>query len=315
MRRIIVFALLVALIVFTFLYEQLNSSQVRFGVVADVHKDIMHDADERLATFVDEMNRSKVDFTIQLGDFCRPDSQNVAFLDIWNAFRGPRFHVLGNHDMDGGFTREQTMAYWGMPKKYYSFDQEGFHFIVLDGNDRTDPPQEGYAHFIGDEQTSWLRRDLAQNDKPVIIFSHQSLHDAWSVENGEEIRAILDQHNQQSEKGRIIACFNGHSHFDGAEQMNGIWYIGINSMSYQWLGEDYQYLRYSHEVDSLYPWIKYTAPYKDPLFAEVSISGQGKIKIRGRSSEFVGPSPWDLGFPEEHKEQMVPCISDQILEF
>ncbi len=45
--------------------------------------------------------------------------------------------------MDGGFTREQTIEYWGMPTKYYSFDMKGYHFIILDGNDKRDPPQSG----------------------------------------------------------------------------------------------------------------------------------------------------------------------------
>jgi hypothetical protein len=217
--------------------------------------------------------------------------------------------------MDGGYTREQTMAYWGMPKKYYSYELEGFHFIVLDGNDQTDPPQEGYAHFIGDAQKSWLKDDLSGNELPVVIFSHQSLHDVWSVENGDEIMALLEDHNRLSDKGRVIACLNGHSHFDGAQQINGIWYIEINSMSYQWLGDAYRHIRYGPEIDSLYPWIKYTAPYKDPLFAEITIASNGKIRIRGTTSEYVGPSPWDLGFPDAHKSMMVPYISDRVLRF
>ncbi|MDA1165717.1 MAG: twin-arginine translocation signal domain-containing protein [Planctomycetota bacterium] len=42
---------------------------VRFGVVSDVHKDVMHDADERLTVFVKEMQKERPDFVIQMGDF------------------------------------------------------------------------------------------------------------------------------------------------------------------------------------------------------------------------------------------------------
>jgi len=315
MRRIIVITLMLAFIALTFIYEHFWSGRITFGVVADVHKDMMFDADERLGAFTEEMNRSKVDFTIQLGDFCRPYPKNDTFLAVWNSFEGPVYHVLGNHDMDGGFTREQTMAYLGMPGNYYAFDLKGFHFIVLDGNDRTDPPQEGYAHYIGERQKQWLASDLANNENPVVIFSHQSLNDEWMVENGNEIRRLLEEHNMNAEKGRVIACFNGHSHYDAAEEIGGIWYICINSMSYQWLGEEYQYIRYSKALDSLYPWIKYTAPYKDPLYAKVVISGNGKIRIQGTTSEWIGPSPSDLGYPEERKDRMVPWISDRELEY
>ena len=45
--------------------ESNGSAPVRFGVCADVHKDIMHDADARLRAFVDRMNRERVDFVVQ----------------------------------------------------------------------------------------------------------------------------------------------------------------------------------------------------------------------------------------------------------
>ena len=45
---------------------------VRFGICADVHKDVMHDADQRLQAFVTEMNEKDVDFIIELGDFTQP---------------------------------------------------------------------------------------------------------------------------------------------------------------------------------------------------------------------------------------------------
>ena len=77
------------------------SEPLRFGVIADVHKDVMHDADQRLRLFIEEMKREKVDFIIQLGDFCVPIDANLPFLKIWNSFSGPRYHVLGNHDTDG----------------------------------------------------------------------------------------------------------------------------------------------------------------------------------------------------------------------
>ncbi len=114
----------------------LNQHTIRFGLCADVHKDVVHDADIRLKTFIDRINREKVDFITQLGDFCRPYDYNQGFLDIWNQFEGPRYHVLGNHDTDGGFTREQTLKFWGTKDKYYSCGLDGYHFVVLDGNDK-----------------------------------------------------------------------------------------------------------------------------------------------------------------------------------
>jgi len=291
-----------------------QSQPVRFGICADVHKDIMHDADQRLRAFVDRMNRETVDFIIQLGDFCRPYAKNDGFMAIWRSFDGPGYHVLGNHDMDGGFTPDQTATYYHMPGRYYTFDQGGFRFIVLDGNDKTDPPQQGYARYIGTEQQQWLRRQLEATDRSVIIFSHQSLETPGGVENGAALRAILEDANRAARRAKVIACFSGHHHIDYQRRINGIDYIQINSMSYFWMGGDYQHVRYSVEIDKDYPWIKYTAPYRDPVFALVTLEPDGSIRIDGTRSTWVGPSPKELGYNTGDDQRIAPSITDRQLE-
>ena len=57
---------------------------LRFGIIADIHKDVMHDADDRLRVFIEHMTREKVDFVLQLGDFCVPKEENLGFLKVWN---------------------------------------------------------------------------------------------------------------------------------------------------------------------------------------------------------------------------------------
>lgn len=293
---------------------QAQQKSLRFGVCADVHKDIMHDADARLNTFVDRMNRERVDFIIQLGDFCRPYERNNDFMKIWRSFKGPAYHVLGNHDTDGGFTREQTVAYWNMPATYYAFDRGGFRFVVLDGNDKTEPSQSGYARYIGAAQQQWLRRQLETTDRSVIVFSHQSLEEPGGVENGAAIRAILADANRTAGRRKVLACFNGHHHIDHCRRINDIDYIQINSMSYFWMGGDHQHIRYSDEIDKQYPWIKYTAPYRDPLFALITLQPDGTIRIEGTRSEWVGPAPWDLGYAKDKDTRIVPAISTRRLE-
>ena len=115
--------------------------KLRIGIAADVHQDIIHDGYARLRFFIDDMKKRKPDFIIQMGDFALPRKRNQPFLDAWNEFEGPRYHVLGNHDMkDFGFKKEQTMDWWQMERRYYSFDHGDFHFIVLDGNEQNPEP-------------------------------------------------------------------------------------------------------------------------------------------------------------------------------
>lgn len=293
-----------------------DPAPLRFGLCADIHKDIMHDADARLQAFIEHAQKENVDFILQLGDFCRPYDYNRPFLDIWEAFAGPRYHVLGNHDTDGGFSRQAVVDYWSMPGRFYSFDAGVYHFVVLDGNDARQGKPPGYPCYMAADQLAWLRRDLADTDRPTVVFCHQSPLDMQAPEqgldNGAEVRALLEQANAAG--AQVLACFSGHNHMDAHTALNGIHYIQINSMSNYWLGEDYQEIRYSAAVDADFPWIKYTAPYAAPLYALVALEADGTLVIEGTASTFVGSTPWDLDYPHRHcRDRIAPQISDRRL--
>lgn len=289
---------------------------VRFGIMADVHKDIMHDADQRVQAFIHAMTAVHPDFIIELGDFCQPTAKNRDFLNIWNSYPGDKYHVLGNHDMDGGFKRDSTVAFLQSPGRYYSFDKDGFHFVVLDGNDMDPSPNRpaGYAHFFGKEQQEWLRKDLGRSKNPTVIFTHQPL--ISKKENSKEIISVLLESGRNNPAGKVIACFNGHNHADHIDKINDIWFIQINSMSNDWLGDRFVHKSYPDSIHAMYPYIQYTAPYKDPLWALVALSSDGKILIKGRKTEWVGPSPAELKHPG--KDGGVPfstMIRDTLLTF
>jgi predicted phosphodiesterase len=278
-------------------WAQDSQETLRFGIIADVHKDIMHDADERLLAFIQHMKKEQVDFIVQLGDFCVPKEANKKFLNIWNSFSGPRFHVLGNHDTDGGYTREQTVAWWKMPSRYYKFEQSGVQFIVLDGNDRPKNHSGGYPRFIEEDQLNWLRHQLEASELPIVVFVHQSLEreEKGGVQNGADVRQILEEANTKAGRRRVVACFSGHHHRDYVRQINDIVYPQINSASYHWVGADFQHVRYSESIDQTHPYIKYTVPYKDALFAIVTIDrAKSFMSIDGKRSTFVGPAPWEI---------------------
>jgi Icc protein len=300
-------------------HQKLES--VTFGICSDVHLPTMHDSEYRIQTFIDSMKIAQPDFIIELGDFGTPAPEYVHFFDIWNSFPGDKYHVIGNHEMDGGTSREEAVDYRKMQNSYYSFDKNGFHFIVLDANDKKDPNAKGYKQYIGKEQQSWLKGNLANTNLPTVVFSHQGLtispgaEETYGVENFKEIRTIFTSHNKENPSAKVIACFNGHTHYDYAEKVNDIWYVTINSMSYQWMGDAYTHIRYSEEVDKEFRWIKYTAPHKEPLFATIEISTKGFIKINGQQTEWVGPSPWELGYPDKLRKYVRPAISDRVLEF
>lgn len=291
-----------------------QTKKLKIGIVADVHQDVIHDGVERLRFFMDDMKKRNPDFIIQMGDFALPHLYNQPFLDVWNQFEGPKFHILGNHDMrDHGYTKDQTMTWWKMEKRYYSFDQGAFHFIILDGNDQNPKPWSGYDRYIGQEQQEWLKNDLEGTKKPTIVFVHQSLESEGGIANREEIRRILEMAKISSSQSKVLACLSGHHHTDYSKEINGIPYIQINSMSYKWVGGKYQHERFAPHIEQAYPHLKSTCPYKDPLYTVLTLDvDEGKLHLEGRKTSFIAPTPEELSIP--NFENMKPTITERTLK-
>jgi 3',5'-cyclic-AMP phosphodiesterase len=281
--------------------------RVTFGLISDVHQDVMPDGVERVRAFVDAMKKANADFILQLGDFCWPHARNAAFLEAWNAFGGARYHVLGNHDMDGGFTREQTVAYYGIPGRHYTFDAGPVRGVVLDGND-PGAKAKGYKRFIGADQQAWLKNELAKANRPVLVFLHQPL-DSNGVENGVEVRAILEGAGD-----KVLAVFSGHFHEDYALEINAIHYVQINSASYVWLPGSAARETYPAEVHKEHASLRNVAAYREPLWALVTVDlDRRELVVVGKSSEWVGPDPWERGAPEKDypRDRNRPAISSR----
>lgn len=301
-------------------YSQLN---VSIGIVSDVHADVMPDIPERLQKFIDEASKNNVDLIIQMGDFCRPLELEKEVFDVWNSFEGDKYHVLGNHDMDF-HTKEEIVDFWNMPSAYYSFDQEGIHFVVLDANylyEKGKYIDYSRANFyvssekrayINPEQLEWLKQDLEKTDKPTLVFSHQSLINTfWGIKNQIEVQEVLEAANKKAGFTKVIACFNGHDHIDLHREINGIHYFEINSLGYQWMGESYTGNKCNINDSTLnYKHLNKIASYKDPLYAIVRIEN-GFLKIKGVQSEWDCSSPQENGIPKAvYGAQLSPEISD-----
>jgi predicted phosphodiesterase len=238
------------------LFAKKNSKPaLRFGMISDVHYADREHAGNRYyrqslvktKEAIDQMNREKLDFAIELGDFkdmdATPNEANTlkylsGIESVFQQFNGPTHHVLGNHDMDSISKAQflERVENTGIPKSksYYSFNLKGFHLVVLDGNFTTagKPYDHGDFHWedtlIPSEETTWLKDDLAKNKLPVIVFIHQMLDDSKNVKqavrNAAEVRQILEQ------AGNVWCVLQGHVHEERYSLINGIHYYSVNAV-------------------------------------------------------------------------------------
>ena len=274
-----------------------DSGRIRLGLVAEVHQDVMPDGVERITAFVEAMQQSQAHGIINLGDFCVPHVRNDRFLAAFNRFTGPKLHVLGNHDTDGGFKREQVLEYWNSPARYFSRDEHGLHLVVLDGNDPDG--QKGYPCSLNDEQLAWLEQDLGASQAPTVIFIHQPI-DAFDkhVRTARKVRAVLAKANAEAGFGKVIAVFAGHAHLDYVKESDGIPHVQINSASYVWV--DKKHPNYDAAIQKQHPSVAATCPYAEPLWALVTFDVEaGRIEICGRETSWVGADPWQVGLAED----------------
>ncbi|WP_455593251.1 metallophosphoesterase family protein [Bacteroides sp.] len=287
---------------------------VRIGMITDVHGGIQDDAPARLKAFIDRAIAEKPDFIIQLGDLTHGKDMST-MLDIWNQYPGKKYHVIGNHELDYA-SKEDIVTQQNMPGKYYSFDAEAFHFVVLDCNYILKDGKyldfdhanyyitKGFRDLISPEQIEWLKKDIASTDKPVVIFSHQGFDELWdgnTVPNRIPVREIVKEANQLAgEHNKVIAFFCGHHHVDSYSMIEGVHYFQMNSASGFWGDAD----------------------YKDPLFAFVTLDNTNHtLTVEGVKSEFVPHTPTAEEFHEynlvapEKPDSLCANINDRVVKY
>ena len=230
-----------------------SKAKLTFGIATDAHfadtdpkgSRFYRESLVKMTEFVNLMNDKKVDFIIELGDFKdqgKPVSEEstLKYLDaiekVFGQFNGPRYHVLGNHDVDS-ISKEQFLARvenTGIAKgsAHYSFDLKGIHFVVLDANYIADGSDYDHGNFdwtdanIPLKQLNWFKKDLASSTRPVITFVHQQLDVKGNtgVKNGPKVRQVLQDNK------RVLAVFQGHHHPGHYSFIEGIHYYTLKGM-------------------------------------------------------------------------------------
>lgn len=225
---------------------------LRIAHITDVHIEAGNSIPARAAQYLKKaLSANNVDFILNGGDAIFDASYENVTREmvteqwaVWDEFISNTdlevYSCIGNHDPWWKAPSESDVMYGldyaakrlKMPHRYYSFDQKGWHFIILDGN------QKGTRLDV--IQMDWLKNDLGKlpANTPVLIMSHYPILSstcAWSGgQHGDykELKSLFFQH-----KDKVKVCLSGHQHLADEVSYNGISYFCNGSLSGFWWGE------------------------------------------------------------------------------
>lgn len=226
---------------------------LRVAHITDIHMSANNDAPNRFRKCLDEVKKHKVDFFLNGGDtIMAADYGNItreSVLEQWNLwdelkseFKGyEMFSCLGNHDMwwaapdksDEMYGKDYAMKRVEMPSRYYSFEKNGWHFIVLDSNNDK-------AGSLDQEQRKWLEKELntMPKDASVLVMTHYPILGVTTIPYGgnhtdsKYITKLFFQHQDKK-----IHCISGHMHLLDTAVYNNVKYYCNGSMSGFWWGD------------------------------------------------------------------------------
>lgn len=175
---------------------------------------------------------------------------------------------LGNHDVWGWAIHDQptitadthygkglALERLGLVDRYYSFDQAGWHFIVLDSIQPDYGNKHGYTARLDDSQFAWLARDLEATpaSTPICVLSHIPILSAcvffdedlestgswvipgaWTHIDARRIKNLFYRHKN------VKICLSGHVHLADDVTYLGVRYLCNGAVSGGWWKGPYQ---------------------------------------------------------------------------
>jgi len=151
------------------------------------------------------------------------------------------YATIGNHDRFWGCEKDDALYNEGLfekyiNKSYYSFDNKGWHFIVLNtANSEVDELQK-----------KWLARDLEQvnEETPIIISCHVPFLSVYypvlqgkytNTDTFKNFKEIWDMFEDKNLK----LVLQGHMHLYEEIKVKGIQFITAGAVSASWWGGNY----------------------------------------------------------------------------
>lgn len=212
-------------------------------------------APQRLKQAVTTLNKDSLTYTIHLGDFIDKDFKSLdSILPTWQQLRSPSYHVLGNHDFDvKDSLKKEVLQQLNIKNRYYSFVENDWRFIVLDGNDlsfygttnkkkeqQTDslfnllegkdvPYLKKWNGALSTEQLKWIQEELNEavlKNQRVGFYCHFPIYpiDQHNIWNREQFLSLIKPYKN------VKIFFNGHNHAGAYELVDNVHYLTFKGM-------------------------------------------------------------------------------------
>ena len=242
--------------------EKNKTTSFKIGIISDCQYcdcDVKWDryykkSPQRLEEAIAILNKDSLNYTIHLGDFIDKDFESLErILPLWKKLKSPSYHVLGNHDFEvKDSLKEKVMKQLNLENRYYSFVEEDWRFIVLDGNDlsfhgalTTDKKEQTDSLFnllnkelpylkkwngaLSSEQLTWIQKELdaaVKKNQKVGFYCHFPIFpiDQHNIWNREQFLSIIKPY------ANVKIFFNGHNHAGAYQMQNKVHYLTFKGM-------------------------------------------------------------------------------------
>jgi 3',5'-cyclic-AMP phosphodiesterase len=189
-------------------FVQISDSHIGFATSPNTDTPgTLREAIERVTQL--KGNSSLLLHTGDVSQLSRPEQFDIAEQIIKSAGLDTHY-VPGEHDVldeDGTAFFERFTK--GASKGYYSFDQQGVHFVGL--NNVQDLKAGGMGN-LGHEQLEWLEQDLRgrPSSQPIVVFAHIPLWTVyqewgWGTDDATQALSYLKRFGS-------VTVLNGHIH-------------------------------------------------------------------------------------------------------
>jgi len=243
--------------------KEKKETSFKIGIISDCQYcdcDVKWDryykkAPQRLAEAIAVLNRDSLKYSIHLGDFIDKDFKSLdRILPLWKKLKSPSYHVLGNHDFEvKDSLKAAVIKQLNLKKRYYSFVEQDWRFIVLDGNDlsfhgalttakkeQTDslfnllkdnklPYLKKWNGALSSDQLTWVQGELdaaVKNNQKVGFYCHFPIFpiDQHNIWNREQFLSLIKPYNN------VKIFFNGHNHAGAYQMENNVHYVTFKGM-------------------------------------------------------------------------------------